>query len=168
MNHYGTLESAQTYHELRHNMAWLNAEVTDAQKTAALIRASSALDGVYSDKFGGVKTGGRQQLLSWPRICAMDYCANEVIPDDEVPTGIIHATYELALVELINPGTLAPSVTPGRVVKRQKVDSIEREFFGSDNGVSAESMRPVLLAVEDALKCLISPSKGGQVFLLRY
>lgn len=168
MIHYGTLEGADEYHVLRANVAWINVEISNDQRLAALVRASSTLDGVYSDKFSGTKSGGRQQLLSWPRDGAIDYCTNEVIPSDEVPTAVINATYEIALAELVNPGSSAPSVTPGRIVKRQKVDSIEREFFGSESGVSAESMRPVLLAVEDALKCFISPSQGGQVFLLRY
>lgn len=168
MDHYGTLAGALAYHQARGNGAWLDAEKTEAQRTAALIRASGSLDGVYGERFDGRKAGGRVQPLAWPRIGARDHCADEAIPDDEIPQGVINAAYELALAELVMPGASAPSVTPGRVTKREKVDVIEREFFGSDAGVSADDMRPVLTAVEDALRCLLSSGGGGQVFLLRY
>lgn len=168
MNHYGTLDGAKSYHQTRGNAAWGDTDKTDEQRTAALIRASSALDGVYSSKFGGRKADGRAQFLSWPREGARDYCADEDIPSDEIPIGVINAAYELALAELDSPGSSSPSITPGRVTKREKMDVIEREFFGSDDSVSADTMRPVLTAVEDALCCLIPKAGGGSVFLLRY
>lgn len=168
MDHYGTLEGALAYHQARGNVAWTDASKTDEQRSAALVRASSALDGMYGARFEGHKSGGRSQELAWPRTGARDHCADEDIPSDEIPQGIINAAYELALVELQSPGTSSPSVTPGRVTKREKVDSIEREFFGPESGPDADSMRPVLSAVEDALRCLLSTSGGGQVFLLRY
>ena len=56
--------------------------------------------------------------------------------------------------------------------KRQKVGSIEREFFSPQEGVpiTIESLRPVLTAVEDALRCIIAPdpSKGGTFKLERF
>lgn len=172
MDYYGTLDGAQTYHELRGNSDWLSNEKTDGQRTSALVRASSALDGIYGPQFGGRKAGGRTQLLAWPRNGAYDHCADELIPADEIPHGILSATYELALSELASPGSSAPIVTLGRMTKREKVDVIEREFFGSDSGLSVDAMRPVLTAVEDALRCLLtdvnSESGGGSVFLLRY
>lgn len=168
MEHYGTIDGALTYHQARDNTAWSADGVTPDQQTAALIRASSSIDGLYGDQFPGKKAGGRDQILAWPRTGAYDHCADENIPDDEIPLAVEYATYAAALQELIEPGSLSPIVTPGRVTKREKVDVIEREFFGPERGPDADSMRPVLSTVEDALRCLLSASGGGNIFLLRY
>ncbi|WP_411756376.1 DnaT-like ssDNA-binding protein [Sinorhizobium meliloti] len=81
------------------------------------------------------------------------------------PPSIETATYALALAELLSPRSSTPTLTLGKSVKRQKVGSIEREFFSPKKGVpiTIESLRPVLTAVEDALRCLLTPdtSKGG-------
>src|SRR5690606_40423353 len=69
---------------------------------------------------------------------AFDRCAGEDIPDDEIPQAVVNATYELALAELQAPGSSSPTVTPGRIVKRQKVEGIEREFFSAADGRSEE------------------------------
>lgn len=166
---YGNLPGALAYHEARGNAAWSATGVTDPQRTAALVRASSALDGIYGSRFAGHKTGARAQALAWPRTGAFDHCAGEDIPSHEVPQEVVNAAYELALAELQAPGSSSPTVTPGRLVRRQKVDTIEREFFGPGDGApgSADAMRPVLMAVEDALRCVLSPSGGASVDLLR-
>lgn len=165
--HYGSLEAATAYHAAYGNAAWSAVGITDAFRTAALVRASAALDGAYGPRFPGRKAS-RAQVLAWPRIGARDHCASEDVPEDEVPAEIERATYALALAELTSPGVSAPTVTPGRLTKREKVDSIEREFMtAADGGASgAGAMRPVLLAVEDALRCLLAP-KGATVFLER-
>lgn len=160
---YGTLAGATTYHADRGNAEWAKAGVTDVQRTAALVRASSSLDGQYGSRFPGTKTGGRTQALAWPRKGARDRCAEEDIPSDEIPQAVINAAYELALAELLRPGSSSPTVTPGRVVKRQKVDTIEREFFSASEGtsMSPDAMRPVLTAVEDALRCVLVPASAS-------
>lgn len=165
MDHYGTLEDATAYHAARGNAAWDIPAKSDSQKIAALIRASSVVDGAYGDRFGGTKTGGRLQALAWPRTDAKDHCANEPIPNNEIPTAVINATYELALVELNRPGSTAPVVTPGRITRTERVDSISREFFGQGGTINVESMRPVLLAVEDALRCILVPKNTTQHIL---
>lgn len=160
---YGTLAGAATYHADHGNAAWSAAGVTDDQRTAALVRASAALDGQYGGQFPGVKTGGRTQALAWPRTRARDACADEDIPDDEIPQAVESAAYELALAELVRPGSSSPTVTPGRVVKRQKVEGVEREFFSASEGasMSPDAMRPVLMAVEDALRCILVPASAS-------
>ena len=165
---YGSFEAAASYHVDRGNTAWSADGVTDTQRTAALVRASSALDGQYGARFPGRKTGGRSQALAWPRTGARDHCAGEDIPDDEVPVEVESAAYELALAELQRPGSSSPILTPGRLVKRQKVDTIEREFFGPNEGAPGlvDDMRPILTAVEDALRCILVPASAS-VDLLR-
>lgn len=166
--HYGTLDDAATYHDERGNAPW--AASTDPQRTSALVRASEALDGIYSSRFPG-KKASRSQDRAWPRIGAIDHCANEAIPDDETPAEIQAATYALAIAELTSPGASTPTLTMGRITKREKADVLEREFMTAADGVaiSPETLRPVLTAVEDALRCLLMPDggKGGTYFLDR-
>lgn len=169
MAHYGTLEDALSYHADRGNVSWSASGVTDEQRTSALLRASEAIDGIYGKRFSGRKAS-RSQERAWPRVDAVDHCADEPIDIVEIPFEVEAATYALALVELSTPGATTPVVTPGKTVKRQKVGPMEREFFGPDGGVTIiESLRPVLTVVEDALRCLLHEEQkvSGTVFLGR-
>ncbi len=159
MGHYGTLSAALAYHADRANAAWSATGVTDPQRTAALVRASEALDGQYGDRFPGTKSGGMSQVLEWPRKDAVDACAGEEIPDDAVPVRIEWATYELALDELTTPGSSSPTFVAGDVNKRERVDVIEVERFAVPSGV--EAMVPVLAAVERHLRCYLKPDASG-------
>ncbi|KRA63116.1 DnaT-like ssDNA-binding protein [Rhizobium sp. Root651] len=170
-DYYGTLAGALAYHESRGNAAWTAAGVDDAKREAALLRASEAIDGIYGPRFPGKKVS-RSQARAWPRTGAVDLCSNEPIPEDETPVEVENATYALALAELTAPGSSTPTLTLGKSVKRQKVGSIEREFFSPQEGVpiTIESLRPVLTAVEDVLRCIITPDpgKGGTFKLERF
>lgn len=169
--YYGSLAAALSYHEARGNAAWTAAGVDDQKREAALLRSSEALDGIYGPRFPG-KKATRAQVRAWPRVGAVDHCSGEDIPEDETPVEVETATYALALAELTSPGSSTPTLTLGKSVKRQKVGNIEREFFSPEEGVAItiESLRPVLTAVEDALRCLLTPdaSKGGTFMLDRY
>lgn len=160
--HYGTLEGALAYHAARGNAAWAGTGVTDALRSAALVRASTAIDGMYGARFPGHKAGGRVQVLAWPRVGAYDHCAGEDIPDDEVPFEVVNAAYELALAELQSPGVSTPTVTPGQVVASESVGPISTSYFAPGHGAAAglEAQRAVLFAVEDALRCVLTP-RGG-------
>lgn len=167
---YGTLAGALAYHTARGNAAWSAGTVTDPQREAAILRASEALDGIYGPRFTGRKAS-RAQDRAWPRVGAVDHCADDAIPEGETPAEVETATYALALAELTSPGSSTPTLTLGKSVKRQKVGNIEREFFSPEEGIAItiESLRPVLTAVEDALRCLLIPdtSKGGTFTLDR-
>ncbi|MFK3965683.1 DnaT-like ssDNA-binding protein [Ensifer adhaerens] len=166
---YGTLAGALAYHEDRGNVAWSAGTVTDPQREAALLRASEALDGIYGPRFPG-KKATRTQERAWPRVGAVDHCADEPIPEGDTPAEIETAAYALALAELQSPGSSTPTLTLGKSVKRQKVGNIEREFFSPAVPITLESLRPVLTAVEDALRCILTPdtSKGGTFTLDRF
>lgn len=169
MNHYGTLAGALEYNAIAANgAAWSADSVTDEQRTAALIRASRSLDGLYGNRYPGTPTAGRNQSLAWPRTGAEDHCAQEVLPSDTVPIEIEQATYALALVELQTPGASSPSFTPGAVNKREQVDVISRERFGPNDGVllTLENQRARLAEVEDSLRCILKPA-GTIHYLLR-
>ncbi|MFV1944136.1 DnaT-like ssDNA-binding protein [Pseudomonas luteola] len=160
---YGSVADADSYHQTRGNTGWTGE---DAAKQAALIRASAYIDSKYRKKFTsgrwmslfpGTKTGGRGQALEWPRTDAQDYEGNK-IPSDEIPAEVQQATYEAALRELSSPGSLSPDYVPSKLVKRQKVDVIEREFFEPGELGSAPST-PVVSVIDN----LIAP-----VLIARY
>lgn len=138
-NYYGTLEEADAYHAARGNTAW--AQGTEDERTGALIRASTYIDGLAGRKcasgctyrWPGTKAGGRSQILAWPRVDAVDLDGTP-IGDDEIPFEVIQATYEGALRELTQPGSLNPDIDPSKVVRREKVDVLEREYAVSSNG----------------------------------
>lgn len=169
MDHYGTLAGALEYHRVSaRGAAWSATDVTDARRTAALVRASRSLDGQYGERYPGRPSQGRSQSLAWPRKGAIDHCANEPLPDDAVPVEIERAAYALALVELLTPGASSPSFTPGAVNKREQVDVISRERFGPKDGVALtlDMQRAQLAEVEDALRCILT-NRGATQCILR-
>lgn len=130
---YGTLVEANTYHSARLNSGW---DVADEVKTAALVRASDYIDGRYRyqspggswlSMFRGTKTAGRSQISEWPRAGATDSEGFE-IPDNEVPSEVLRATYELALREVISPGSLAPDFVPSSQVTQETVGPITVKY----------------------------------------
>ena len=161
---YGTLLDALAYHAARANAAWADPGVDDTDRTAALVRASVALDGQYGDRFPGTPADGLGQALAWPRDQAEDTCRKEPIDNITIPVQIEHAAYELALIELETPGALNPSFAPGNTMKREWLDGVGgRERFGPTDGVALtlDNIRPRIAAVENLLRCLLMPDRSG-------
>lgn len=151
--YYGTEAGADAYHLARGNGAW--SLLTNDQKTAALYRGSLAVDAIGSKvpeigkcvlSFPGVKTGGRGQVLQWPRTGARDSSMDSIDPDT-VPIEVEYSTYEAALLEAAMPNSLLPAVTASQVVKRRKIDVIEREFFEPSADGAVQDATPVLTSV---------------------
>lgn len=159
--HYGTRSEADEYHAVRANASWGSA--SEADRDAALVRASGYLDGRYRSRFPGRKAGGRTQALEWPRLNATDG-AGEAIADDEVPAEVLSATFEAALRELRSPGSLVPDFTAGQVVtsKRVKAGPVETETaFGSVD--SAAEARPIIGVIDDLLAGLLVTPRSRTV-----
>lgn len=157
---YGTLSDANQYHADRGNAAWAG---TDESKTAALIRASDYIDGRYRyqaaggcwrSMFRGTKTGGRAQEREWPRTGATDSDGN-AIPDNEVPVEVERATYEAALRELTEPGSLSPDFVASGQVTRETVGPITVQYAAGQAEGAMTPNRPVVTAVDDILTGLI-------------
>jgi hypothetical protein len=104
---YGSVADSKTYFSDRGITAW--AVDDDATLTAILLRATEFIDGRYGTQFPGVKFGLRAQIREWPRTGAVDRNC-DYIPYTEIPVEVIHATYEAALREQANPGTLTPDI----------------------------------------------------------
>ena len=140
MAFYGTLPAALAYHAARGNGAWVAEGVTDDLRSAALTRASDAIDGAYGARFPGYPTTGRTQERLWPRFVSDDELVTDLagneIPDDEVPREIEFATYEAALRELVSPGSMAPDLDRGGLIKSLKAGSVALEYA---DGAPAET-----------------------------
>lgn len=157
---YGTVAAADAYHAARANTAWAGDEVA---KQAALIRASVYIDGryrkllasgVWQSLFPGVKTEGRGQAREWPRTGAYDYEGNQ-IPADQVPVEVEQATYEAALREIVEPGSLSPDYVASGAIKRQKVDVLEIEYQSAAPGAAGVPTRPVITVVDEMVAPLL-------------
>lgn len=160
---YGTLIEADSYHTERSNSAWAG---TDDVKTAALVRASDYIDARYRYKltsgawicaFRGTRTGGRSQVAEWPRTGAVD-SEGSTIPDTEVPAEVIRATYELALRELVEPGSLSPDYVPSAQVTQETIGPITVKY--SDGTKCADDVppnMPVVPLVDGILSGLLRP-----------
>ena len=125
---------------------------TDAQTSAARQRGALVIDR-YESRFGGVRTEGFSQERAWPRTGA-ETSWGQAIPAGEVPAAVISASYEAALLELTNPGSLSPVVTGSSTVKREKVGQLEVEYASSSSASAADLIvmaTPVVTAIEGLL-----------------
>lgn len=157
MSFYGTAADADTYHDDRGNATWTG---TDSVKETALLRASEYVDYQFRPSFPGYKAGLRSQTREWPRDWAYDE-ENNSIPSDEVPIEVERATYEAALRELTDPGSLLPDFTPNQQVKREKVDVLEVEYTGP---MGPESAKPILTIVRGILQPILTgPAVSGNI-----
>ncbi|WP_018428224.1 DnaT-like ssDNA-binding protein [Hoeflea sp. 108] len=122
---------------------------------AARQRGSAYIDGAYGARFTGIPTGGIDQERAWPRTGASAF--GSALASDIVPLRVVNASYEAAYIELKQPGSLSVVTDPAKRVKRQKVDTIEREFFEPGGGSVFAPDTPVSSVIEGILAPLIGP-----------
>lgn len=163
MQIYGTVAGADAYALSIGNTAW--GALTTETKQAALVRGSLYVDSYnrrYLDgdfkcwwQFIGGKTAGWAQEREWPR--------NGIpgLPDNVIPVQIEYATYEAAIREGTNPGSLSPDFDRATLVKSEKVDVLQVTYAVSDNA-TAGSLLPVIPAIESLLSAfLVRRCTGG-------
>lgn len=126
---------------------------------AARQRGSAYLDGAYGARFTGVPTGGVDQERAWPRTGASAF--GSALATDIVPLRVVNASYEAALIELRAPGSLSVVTDPSRRVKRQKVDTIEREFFDQPDQAPGTIAGPVASIIDGLLAPLLVLEAAG-------
>jgi hypothetical protein len=107
---YGSIAAADAYHTERGNASWSG---DDATKQAALIIASEWLDDQFGDAFTGYPTDKASQERAWPRREAHDVYG-VFFAIDAIPSQIERATYEIALRQIVSPGSLFKDWTPGK------------------------------------------------------
>ena len=128
---YVSVEYADGYFADRAVTAWAGAS---AAKQGALTRATDYVRALFSARFDP-----------------------DLFPDvvDAIPEALLKATAEYALVELVNPGGLAPApqidaTGYSMVLTKRKVGPIERNFAVA-GGDSAVRMTRRIFPVPDAL-----------------
>ena len=160
MSVYGDITQASTYHDARGQGARWDA-ITD--QDAALQRGSDYIDQRYREKlksgrwlsmFSGTRTDGRSQDREWPRTGAADYEGNE-IASDEIPDEVLHATFEAALLEGEEPGSLSPQYVASEQAKREKVGPIEVEY--RDTGSMDTPNRPKVPQIDEIISPVLTP-----------
>lgn len=159
-DHYGTLAGADAYQQSTGGTVWDG--LSDPDKTAALVRASAYIDSLSGQlsgtgcvlRFPGKKTGGRAQVLAWPRTGAVDSEGDKIDPDS-VPVEIERAVYAAALYEAETPGFFNPSFVSSGLVKKSKVGPIEEEFAISQGGGNAQDVIPVIPVIQGVMSGLL-------------
>lgn len=137
---YISVADADTRHSNLGNTDWTG---TDAEKEAALRKATEYLEQAYRQRWRGTKLF-RAQALSWPRYGAT--VDGYDLDSDEVPADIANACADLALRALTD--TLAPDLT--RAVIREKVGPLETEY--SEASPQSTRFRAIDMALSPYLK----------------
>ncbi len=109
---YGDAEGFTAYWTARGREAAIVA-YDEPEITAALLVASGYLDAAFRSQFMGLKHGGRDQVLEWPRDGVQDIYGY-AIPNDVPPREVINATYEAALRQLQTPGVFFADYNPSK------------------------------------------------------
>lgn len=116
--------------------AWLTAQglslPEDANLTALRTIGSAYVDGAYEHRLScSSRAGGYMQERAWPR--TGHYLNGQELPSDFIPPAWVNAAYRAAFLQATNPGWATNSADPNRKTKRERVDTIEREFFDASS-----------------------------------
>lgn len=137
--HYGTSAGLSAYAADR-GVTLASGDVDDA-----LVRASFALDAAYVLRWIGAATD-YTQLLAWPR--SAEWPDGSTISG--IPLQVEYAAYEYAIQELRTPNSTSPTVVPGRVKTRSRVEgAIDVSYSLGGDPIAA--MVPVNTVVEGLL-----------------
>lgn len=147
-----SVADANVFHEKRGNTVWENIDTPD--KEILLRKATDNMQQMYRGRWKGMRVT-TTQALDWPRACVYLDDIGTTIPINEVPLLVKHACAMLALKA--HTEDLAPDVD--RVVKREKVDTIEIEY---GNSVPYKRFRAV-----DALLAPLLSSSGSNLKVVR-
>jgi hypothetical protein len=121
-------------------------------------RGSAYIDGLYSGvagsrtgiRFMGTPTEGYLQERAWPRTGVI--VGNQAIPSDAIPLAVIYASFEAALAEANNPGSLSVSSTASQRVTRERVEGAVDVQYADPGSDTALDATPVFSAVYGLLK----------------
>lgn len=128
----------------------------------ALLRGSMYIDAVYGYRFSGMPVDGIDQDRYWPAEDAEDIYGN-AIPSDVVPKRVVQATYEAALLELQNPGSLAVLTSENERIRSIKAGSVAIEYAQSAAFDNISGAYPMYTTIEGLLYPLIGGSAAAQL-----
>lgn len=148
-NSFASVADADAYHAARLTAAWTD-ELAEAQKEAALIRASDWLN--RKVMWNGRKAS-RSQRMAWPR-AGVSTQDGEIAPD-EIPAEVVEACCELAGF-FVEQDYLAP-LDRGGDIASLSVDVISIAYNGT---APAETVFPSLSGLLAGLGT-VNTGKGG-------
>lgn len=132
---------------------------TDEKINAALLVASEWLDSQYEDIWIGYKNTFQQER-SWPRQQAMvQSYPYYIFKNDEIPTQVIHATYEATKRELLNAGSLQIDYQPTQYSSVSVYNAVTVDYNSSIN--SAGDVQTQIPVIQNLMSVLIDENKGG-------
>lgn len=152
-NTYVTAEQARAYAEAR----GIELPADDGEVESMLVSAMDYLEAQRA-RYQGTKTYPGVQALQWPRTGVILDCSYQ-LPDNVIPVELKNAQMALAL-EVFAGNPLMPS-SDGRVVKREKVDVIEREFMTGNDLETGGLPAPSFPGVDALLAPLFAACGGG-------
>lgn len=156
-----SVSEADAYHTSLGNDGWDSpngASASEELKEQALRRASRFLSDSF--KWKGYPVNGRDQNLAWPRFYVSDD-EDYGIESNEIPTEVKRATFEIALLEIITPGTMTPTVTESARVKREKVGPLEVEYLNTRSDAWGD--RPTVTKVIDMISPLLRAGSSNRL-----
>jgi len=116
---YTSVAAADTYHMARGNELWGNADGTTRE--VALVRACDYLERGYGRLWQGARTT-LEQRLSFPRFGIGN------LRSTEIPSWMIEAQCEAALLELKRPGCLSESWNEGGSLAGEREGEISKSY----------------------------------------
>lgn len=150
---YGTIQGYKDYHTTRGRATEI-ATQDDTEIQAALLVASEWIDAQYRSVWistGTTKVGQRAQIREWPRYAFVD-AYGYAVPSDSVPIEVNNATYEVALREVITPGSLSQDFTPAKY-KSASVDGAVSVTYNTD--ISATDVQIEIPVIDGILAPLL-------------
>lgn len=156
------IENADSYVSVTEARAYaaargLTLPVADADVEKLLVKATDYIESEKCGRYKGTRTYPAANKLKWPRFGVV--IDGYLVLENEIPIQLKHAQCQLAIeLQTVDP----TPTTSGAVVKREKVDVIEREFAID---YKSGQKPPVMTKVNLLLQPLIRG--GGMIRVVR-
>ena len=154
---YGNATDFKSYHEARGRSIPLTLD--DDSIEVALLVASEYLDDKYEGSYFGYKTDGWEQERSWPRISAMTNTdPQHIFTNQEIPTRVVHATYEAAYREALSSGALNVDFKPNKYNSVSVSGAISVDYAKNQD---INDVQVQIAKIGTLIKPLLDPRKEG-------
>lgn len=141
MSHYGTVLDCQAHWDARGYQGTTTAVLlTLGSMFVDSVGWRTYASGTPVVRFPGTPTSS-SQVLQWPRRDASTVYGVD-IPEDEVPSAVVLATYEAAWYEQQNPGQLNIPLRTDQHLARERYGEVEFSYFVAGRRPPTAGMAP--------------------------